>query len=166
VLRLLRILPAILIAAITVGPVSAAPAISAKQVIAQANAPAAAAAAVNGTVTDNQGGPLAGASLVMNGPAQYHTTTDPAGRFALNNIRPGLYALAVSKPGYSPTTQQDLAVTPGSSQTLAIVLQAPTLTSLKEIGSVTAVRHSSAGGARPDPPGAGQLNGPARLSVR
>jgi len=141
--RLFRILPAILIAAITVGPVSAAPAISAQQVIAQASVPAAAAASVNGTVTDTQGAPVAGATVALRGPAQYGTTTDQKGAFAVAGITPGLYALSVNKGGYNPTTQPELALAPGSAQTLAIVLQVATLSSLKEIGSVTTYRRGT-----------------------
>ena len=137
--RLLRILPVILMVSFVVGPVSAATPVSSHQVIAQA-APAATLASVNGTVTDNQGGPVAGASLFMVGPASYETTSDAGGKFAFASVKPGIYSLAITKPGYNPTTQEDFPVAPGSSQTLAIVLQLPTLTSLKEIGSVTAVR--------------------------
>lgn len=131
--RLQRILPAILIAVMTVGPVSAATAPAAHEVIAQASVPA---ASVSGTVTDAQGSPLSGATVNLTGPSIYSATTDAHGKFTLSNVAAGIYAVAVSKAGYNSVTQDELVVAAGSAQNVAVTMQAVTFTSLREIGRV------------------------------
>ncbi|WP_285057545.1 SusC/RagA family TonB-linked outer membrane protein [Pedobacter ginsengisoli] len=56
---------------------------------------------VSGTVTDSTGRPLAGASVSLKGPKNYHASTDNAGRFDFGSIPQGKYKLTVTFVGYS-----------------------------------------------------------------
>ena len=61
--------------------------------------------AIAGTVVDDaSGAPLAGADLVLTGPADGETTTDDAGAFRFEDLLPGAYSLEVSTTGYLPQT--------------------------------------------------------------
>ena len=133
--RLLRILPVMLIALVTAGPLTAAAAPNVRDVIAQASTTPTASVVV-GTVTDTQGQPVADAQVLMVGPATYEARTDAHGKFTLNGVRAGVYSMAITRPGYNATTQEEFVVTPSSSQTLAITMQPVTFTSLREIGRV------------------------------
>lgn len=108
-------------------------------------APAAAAtnSSISGSVKDLQGAPLAEASISVTGPASYHATSDASGTFKIADVVPGLYRVVVTKRGYNPVSQDTVVVAAGSEEQLAIVLQAPTLTSLHEIGSVTSYARGS-----------------------
>ena len=137
-LKSLRILLVVLIASLTVGPASAATSSLLNQTISQTTTQQV-NATVSGSVKDTQGGPVAGAAIVLAGTSLYKATSDVLGAFKLTDIVPGVYRLTISKAGFNGVTQDTFVVTPGTSQQLAVVLQVPTLTTLHEIGSVTAV---------------------------
>ena len=63
-------------------------------------------AAIAGTVVDTSGAPLPGVGVEARSPALIErartTVTDGAGRYRLENLRPGLYTLTVSLQGWSP----------------------------------------------------------------
>lgn|GEM_PF-6551358 len=50
-----------------------------------------AASTVTGTVSDGTGSPVAGAAVLLQGPATYTQTSDAQGKFAIANVTPGLY---------------------------------------------------------------------------
>lgn len=132
--KLTRILAAVIIAAFSVGPVSAAAAPNAPVNVAQS----ATNATVQGTVKDDSGALIAGANVELRGPQTYTTTSDSTGAFSITEVTPGIYVLAASKPGYQSATEADFAVLSGQSQTVAVALHAQTFTSLRTIATVRA----------------------------
>ena len=61
---------------------------------------------VGGKVTDDDGNPLVGASLVAEQPgtsAKYEATTDEDGRYNINGLRGGDWLITASMDGYLPT---------------------------------------------------------------
>lgn len=127
-----------LIAVMAVGPVSAATALPANQIIGQATS-----SAIAGSVQDAQGAPVSNAQVVLTGAASYSTRTDSQGRFAVSGVKPGIYSIVITKNGFNPASQQDIVVAAGTTEQLTVTMQQPTLTSLREIGSVTAVRRGT-----------------------
>ncbi|MGB6986664.1 MAG: TonB-dependent receptor [Candidatus Aquilonibacter sp.] len=129
--KLTSILAAFMIATFTVGPVSAATTPNVPLTVAQnANA------TVQGTVTDDTGAPLNDATVVMRGPQTYTGTTDSTGTFTISGIAPGVYVLAVTKPGYETATATDFAVVSGQTETVQVTIHAQTFSSLHTIATV------------------------------
>ena len=61
---------------------------------------------VGGKVTDDDGNPLVGASLIAEQPgtsAKYEATTDEDGRYNINGLRGGDWLITASMDGYLPT---------------------------------------------------------------
>ena len=129
-----RVLAAVVLAAFSVGPVSAATVSNAPATVAQ-NATIA-AGSVSGSVTDETGAAVSGATISVRGAATYTATTDAAGAFTIANINPGLYSLEVQKPGYDMAVESDFAVAAGVAQQVAIRVHTSTLTSLRTIATV------------------------------
>lgn len=129
-----RILAAVLLAAFSVGPVSAATVSNAPAIVAQT-----AGGTVQGTVQDETGAPVSGATVFVHGANSYTATTDAKGAFTLSNINQGLYAVEVRKAGYDTATESDLAIASGVTQTVSVRLHGATLTSLRTIATVRAV---------------------------
>jgi outer membrane receptor protein involved in Fe transport len=132
--NLTRILAALVIAAFSVGPVSAATAPSAPINLAQN----ASNATVQGAVKDDSGAPIAGVTVELRGPQTYRTSSDATGAFSISSVTPGVYVLAASKPGYQSATESDFAVLGGQSQTVQVNLHVETFTSLRTIATVRA----------------------------
>jgi outer membrane receptor protein involved in Fe transport len=103
---------------------------------------------IEGRVTDTEGTPVAGASLVADGPARATATTDSKGGFVLS-VPPGLYQITASKSGFSPATEADFTVLGGTRRSLTVKLAAATLTSLREIGRVSVSSRNSGFNASP-----------------
>jgi outer membrane receptor protein involved in Fe transport len=59
---------------------------------------------VNGQIKDNQGRPLAGATVVLQ-PSGQGTTTNSEGQFSLSGVAPGTYTVTVAFLGYRTATQ-------------------------------------------------------------
>ena len=131
--KLTSILAAFLITTFTVGPVSAATTPNVPVTVAQnANA------TVQGTVTDDSGSPVANANVVMRGAQTYTGTTDSTGAFTISGIAPGIYVLAVTKPGYETATATDFAVVGGQTESVQVTIHAQTFSSLRTIATVRA----------------------------
>jgi outer membrane receptor protein involved in Fe transport len=128
-----RILTACVIACLAAGPVNVA---AAQPVIPSLVAQNVTTGAVAGSVSDESGAPIAGASVALNGPAHYHTTTDGKGAFTFAGVTPGIYTIAVTKAGYESANQNDLAVVPGGTEHVAVRISLRTFTSLRTIASV------------------------------
>jgi outer membrane receptor protein involved in Fe transport len=90
---------------------------------------------VAGVVTETSGTPVRGATITLRGPKRYIAISDDFGHYALPAVVPGIYAATVERTGYSSGTEQDVAVVAGQPYTLNIQLAAPTLSSLRVIGS-------------------------------
>lgn len=95
---------------------------------------------VTGTVTTREGTPIADADVVLTsqGTSQ-HANTDAKGRFTINNVRPGTYALHASAAGCETIVQRTLTIDAGSTS-ISIVLSPSTNGSLTVIGQVRASR--------------------------
>jgi hypothetical protein len=78
---------------------------------------------VYGTVKDEQGGVLPGATLVLSGPAGARTTTSSeSGDFRFLNVSYGTYTLTASLDSFS-TVEREVVVTTGQSVTLDVALR-------------------------------------------
>ncbi len=95
-------------------------------------------ASVTGTVADESGAPIAGATVALRGPTSPTTTTDPKGAFSFSGVTPGVYVLSVTKPGYTTAVQNDVVILAGQATSLAVRMGAATLSSLRTIASVRA----------------------------
>jgi outer membrane receptor protein involved in Fe transport len=76
--------------------------------------------------------------MTLRGPSTYTATTDATGTYSFARVAPGVYQLVATKPGYDTATQTDFAVVAGQSQTVTVDLHRSTLTSIQQIGAVTA----------------------------
>ena len=93
---------------------------------------------VKGTVTANDGTPVAGALVViMSDGIVKQAHSDARGAFQLKDVRGGTYALHVAAPGYQVITQRTVTLGPANT-TLAVVLSPATTNSLTVIGQVRA----------------------------
>jgi len=81
------------------------------------SAPEPQTASINGSVTDMDGGLIAGATIVANGPnSSQHlsSTSDSYGAFQLRNLRPAVpYRLVVHAKGFADATSAQIILTPG-----------------------------------------------------
>ncbi|HZY98764.1 MAG TPA: carboxypeptidase-like regulatory domain-containing protein, partial [Candidatus Baltobacteraceae bacterium] len=60
---------------------------------------------MSGTVRDNAGAPVAGATVQLVSPSQTaSTTTDANGHFIILSLAPDTYTVSISKTGFSPTS--------------------------------------------------------------
>jgi len=91
---------------------------------------------VAGTVKTAAGSPVAGAQVTITGPERHSALTDAQGSFSFT-VGPGLYNIVVSKGGFVPATQSDLAVFSGETQPLNVTLTQADLSSLRTIASVS-----------------------------
>ncbi len=93
---------------------------------------------VTGTVTANDGTPIAGASVVLSSQGvRQSARSDVHGSFVIRNVRGGTYALHAAAPGYQAISERTVTVDAADS-TLSIVLPAATTNSLTVIGQVRA----------------------------
>src|SRR5579859_6463565 len=90
------------------------------------NEPTAAAASVEGTVTDATGAVVPGATVtVMSAGGQPKTAvTDSGGKFQITGLAPGQYNLSVTMKGFTEFKTEGLNVTSGESVSLDAQLQA------------------------------------------
>ena len=93
---------------------------------------------ISGAVSDGTGEPVADATVVLRGPTNYTTKTDEKGTFSIPGVAPGIYALTVSKPGYSTAVQNDVVVLAGQTQDFTVRIDRATFSSLRTIASVQA----------------------------
>src|SRR4051794_30698863 len=65
---------------------------------------------IEGVVSDERGGPLAGAMVSALGLTPAMATTDARGRFVIQPLAPGSYALRVHLAGFASTRREDVRV--------------------------------------------------------
>ena len=91
-------------------------------------APALAAQTVRGRLTEGEGGPAVGGTLVLlvdaSGATAARTLTDAAGAYTLQAPAPGRYRLRVSRVGFSETTSPEFAVDAGQTVERALFFTA------------------------------------------
>ncbi|HOW84553.1 MAG TPA: mucoidy inhibitor MuiA family protein [Candidatus Aminicenantes bacterium] len=84
--------------------------------------------AVSCFVTDSQGTPLAGATVILMGGAfRRSLTSDVHGRVLLVNLKPGTYSLRAQLPGFKVVVREGLEVRPGRRAGLDLVLEQASL---------------------------------------
>lgn len=98
---------------------------------------------IRGTVVDDLSKyPLVGATIrALNGTENKGTATDENGKYALTDMAPGRYTIAVSYFGYKEVAIPNVVVTSGKEVILDITLE-ENITTLKEV-SITATRKGS-----------------------
>jgi outer membrane receptor protein involved in Fe transport len=93
---------------------------------------------VSGTVTANDGTPIAGATVALSSQRESPSArSDAHGSFVIRNVRAGTYALHAGAPGYQAISQRTVTID-SANPTLAIVLSPATTSSLTVIGQVRA----------------------------
>jgi iron complex outermembrane receptor protein len=82
-----------------------------------------------GIVLDQSGKTIANAAVVVKNDAANilrRATTNDEGRFEVNGLPPGVYAVEVSAPGFAPATRTGLQVPGGSTPELSVSLRVAT----------------------------------------
>jgi outer membrane receptor protein involved in Fe transport len=93
---------------------------------------------VRGTVIANDGTPIAGASVTLSSPALSKSAhSDARGRFKLDDLTAGTYALSAAAGGYQSISQRTVTIG-DDNKTLTVVLSRATTNSLTVIGEVRA----------------------------
>lgn len=91
--------------------------------------------AIDGTVTDNRGTAISGATVIRR-PGGVATTTSVDGRFRMAGVSVGVYSVTASKPGYEPQTVSDQAVAENLTTRIDFALAAlPAVISLSKSSS-------------------------------
>jgi len=89
---------------------------------------------INGTIRDQQGHPVSGASVSVEGAGRSASATSTdAGTFSVA-VPPGLYTIAVSHGGYQSASAEDVAVAAGATVSVGISLAVANLQNLRIIG--------------------------------
>src|SRR6266481_1607754 len=86
-------------------------------------------AQLTGTVLDESGGAVKGASVALHQPEtnrSYQTTSNDSGYYAIPNIPPGAYELTVSFKGFATSIRKGVELTVGQSATIDITLKVAT----------------------------------------
>ena len=86
-------------------------------------------AQLTGTVLDESGGAVKGASINLHQPETnrtYQTTSNDSGYYAIPNIQPGTYELTVSFKGFATSVRKGLELTVGQSATIDVTLKVAT----------------------------------------
>lgn len=86
---------------------------------------------VIGTVTDPNGGKVAGARVALrdtSGAVVYQARTDNEGQFSILNVAEGCYRIAVEAAGFTQSQPASLEVRAGSSETVAVKLDVAAIT--------------------------------------
>jgi uncharacterized membrane protein YgcG len=102
-----------------------------------------ATATLRGTVSDQLGGLIIGATVTATDAAgvERTATTDEAGAYALAGLPPGRYAVRASAPGFTAFEQPDVEVTAGRTAplnvTLSIAIEQEVVTVTEEAGVST-----------------------------
>ncbi|HTI36313.1 MAG TPA: carboxypeptidase regulatory-like domain-containing protein [Vicinamibacterales bacterium] len=91
---------------------------------------------IAGTVTDNQGGVLPGATVTaIHTPTgtSYETVTGADGRFSILNVRVGPYTVSVDLSGFKPEKQDNIDVQLGAEKTVDFKLQVASVTETVDV---------------------------------
>src|SRR5215469_990636 len=87
------------------------------------------AARLTGTVLDESGGAVKGASITLHQPEtnrSYQTTSNDSGYYAITNIPPGIYELTVAFKGFATSIRKGVELTVGQSATIDVTLKIAT----------------------------------------
>ncbi|MBV8372555.1 MAG: carboxypeptidase regulatory-like domain-containing protein, partial [Candidatus Eremiobacteraeota bacterium] len=90
---------------------------------------------LSGMIVDENGAPIAGATVKAASASQtVSSTTDAGGHFQFLSLAPDTYTVSASKTGYNPTTYPGVSIFADQSQTVSIKMQK----GLKTIATVSA----------------------------
>jgi hypothetical protein len=89
-------------------------------------------AALTGTVTDDSGSAVPGATVEISSPALIGgartSTTEVNGRFRFPEIAPGVYSVSVSLDGFQPIRLEGVTLVTGATQDVAVRMNVATIT--------------------------------------
>ena len=98
----------------------------------------ASAAEMTGTVTSNDGTPIAGARVVLGGKGpERSAVTDKQGKFRLADLPAGTYDVSANASGFSPVGGRTIQVVDGSGNDVVLALSRAQASSLTVIGTVS-----------------------------
>jgi hypothetical protein len=103
-------------------------------------ASAATTSSIVGTVRGQNGAPIAGADVTLEGVVRLSKKTDNAGSFAFPDITTGAYTIVVTKAGFQTYRSEDVSAFIGETVTVNVVLAQATFSSLKTIANVSTSR--------------------------
>jgi outer membrane receptor protein involved in Fe transport len=93
---------------------------------------------LSGSITANDGTPIAGASIVLSSQRlTKRTHSDARGRFDFRDVPSGTYAIYAAAPGYEPLSESTITIDEANKK-LTLVLSPATTNSLTVIGQVRA----------------------------
>lgn len=119
----------LLLVALALQPVSAAPTFVAQAVSSTTGA-------LQGVVKDDTGAPVPGATVSLRGAQNSSTTSDAKGAFQFGNVPAGVYQIVVTKAGYQQAVESDFAIFSNEVEKVAVTLPRATFTSLRTIATV------------------------------
>ncbi len=100
-------------------------------------------AAIAGTARDVSGAPMRGVLVEASSPALIEkvrtVVTDGAGQYRIEDLRPGIYAVTFSLPGWSPSTQSGVELTGTLTATVNATLMVGPLEETINVTGVTPV---------------------------
>lgn len=82
--------------------------------------------AISGHVRDRTGGPIAGASIILAGTdngVKRSSETDSSGHFSFPQLKPGIYTIQVSAPGFEEQRSSPVAAALGRTESIDFVLE-------------------------------------------
>lgn len=95
-------------------------------------------ATLSGLVTDEQGGPVASATISIKNTGTSvvrELSTNPDGIYSAPNLLPGNYELTVTATGFQTLTQKGVTLTVGGQQALNIILKVGSLSQTVEVNA-------------------------------
>ncbi|MGD0966838.1 MAG: TonB-dependent receptor [Candidatus Aquilonibacter sp.] len=134
--KLVRALVAVALAAAVAGPAYAAPPASG-ELVSQATSKT--TGGISGTIKDEEGAPVSGATITVRGVVTQHKTSDAKGSFIFDNLPAGVYLIVAERAGFQTAQQSDFAIFSGEVERLAITLPRASFTSLHTIATVRSV---------------------------
>jgi carboxypeptidase family protein/TonB-dependent receptor-like protein len=101
---------------------------------------AATTSTIVGTVRGQNGAPIAGADVTLEGVIRLSKKTDNAGSFEFRDITTGAYTIVVTKPGFQTYRSENVSAFIGETVTVNVILAQATFSSLKTIATVSTSR--------------------------
>ena len=95
-------------------------------------------AVLSGSVRDESGGAVSGATVVATAAADgaaVRTQTDASGTFLIEGLAPGRYAVIAGRAGFVPAVTPDLVLGPGSARAIILVLRVAGITESVSVGA-------------------------------
>jgi hypothetical protein len=98
---------------------------------------------IAGTVTDSFGAPIAGVTVAASSPELIEkirtTATDNAGRYRIENLRPGTYVVTFTLDGWSPLRREGIELAGSFTATIDVQLAIGRLTDLITVAGATPI---------------------------